>query len=101
MTTGALNLAGYGTEDEYEEEVLNSLRRHLHVIVRRLAQYGRPLHAPAELADAMAAAVPGATTRSEYDTLLGPFYSSTGVMRLLDVPSKQALAAQYAQAVTA
>ena len=45
--TSALNPGGYGTEDEYEEEVLNSLH--------------------------------------------GPFYSSTGVMRLLDVPSKQAL----------
>ena len=62
--TSALNPRGYGTEDEYEEEVLNSLRRHLHVIVPRLAQSGSPLPAPAELADAMAAAVPGATTRS-------------------------------------
>ena len=92
MTTSALNLGGYGTEDDYEEAVLNSLRLHLNVIVPRLAQSGSPLPAPAELADTMAAAVPGATTRSEYDTLLGPFYSSTGVMRLLDVPSKQALA---------
>ena len=25
MTTSALNLGGYGTEDEYEEEVLHSL----------------------------------------------------------------------------
>lgn len=92
MTSSTLNLAGYGTEAEYEQEVLNSLRRHLDVIVPRLARSGGPLPTPADLANAMAAAVPDATTRSEYDAMLGPFYSSAGVMRLLGIPSKQALA---------
>ena len=39
----------------------------------------------------MAYAVPQTSTLSEYDRLLGPFYSSTGVMNLLGIPTKQAL----------
>lgn len=85
------SLHGYATEAEYEDRVITSLRPRLDVIVSRLAESGTPLPDPDDLAEAMASAAPTVSTRSEYDRLLGPFYSSTGVMNLLDVPTKQAL----------
>lgn len=88
----SLKFRGYASEAAYEDDVIASLRPRLDVIVSRLTEAGTPLPAPDELAEAMVAAVPGATSLSEYDRLLGPFYSSTGAMRMLDVPTKQALA---------
>ena len=83
---------GPATASDYEDEVLASLRPRLDAIVARLAAAGAPLPDPHELAETMAAAVPGATALSEYDRLIGPFYSSAGAMRVLGIPTKQALA---------
>ena len=52
-----------------------------------LAEMSAFLPAPDELADT--------TARSEYDRLLGPFYSSAGVMRVLGIPTERALAARH------
>ena len=76
---------------DYEDSVIASLRPRLDLLVTRLIASGSPLPDPEDVAAAMAAVLPDVSTRSEYDGLLGPFYSSTGVMRLLGVPTKQAL----------
>lgn len=88
---GSLHLRGHGTAADYEESVIEALRPRLDALIAQLADSGARMPAPDDLAEAMAAAVPKASTRSEYDRLLGPFYSSTGVMALLAVPTKQAL----------
>jgi hypothetical protein len=89
--TNSLQLRGFATESDYEDSVMASLRPRLDLIVARLAESGAQLPDPDDLAEAMATAVPNTPTRSEYDRLLGPFYSSAGVMNLLGVPTKQAL----------
>jgi hypothetical protein len=75
----------------YEERVIASLRPRLDRLVTQWSESGRPLPDPDELAATLTSAVPGAVTHSDYDRLLGPFYSSAGVMRVLAVPTKQAL----------
>lgn len=89
---GALNESSGTTNANYQDEVIASLRPRLSLIVSRMTEAGADLPAPEELAEVMAAAVPDATALSEYDKLIGPFYSSAGVMRLLGIPTKQALA---------
>ena len=76
----------------YEESVIESLRPKLELLISQLLESGAPLPDPEAVAETMAASVPASAARSEYDRLLGPFYSSAGVMRLLGIPTKQALA---------
>lgn len=88
----SLHMLGYASEAEYEDAVLEKLRPLLDEAVAGLAEAGTPLPEPGVLAHTLMSALPTATTMSAYDALIGPFYSSAGVMRLLRVPSKQALA---------
>lgn len=83
--------ASTALEADYRDRVIAHLRPRLELIISRLADAGAPLPDPDDLAIAMATAVPMATTRSDYDQLIGPFYSSSAVMTLLGVPTKQAL----------
>lgn len=75
----------------YEAEVLGLLGSVLEERILRLVESGAALPDPQALVDAMAAGIPDASGPAEYARTVGPFYSSRGVMRLLDVPSKQAL----------
>ena len=75
----------------YEARVLDRVRSTLEEHLERLLSAGSPLPDPDELADAMTAAIPDSSEASEYERLCGPFYSSTGVMRLLGIRTKQAL----------
>lgn len=75
----------------YESEVLGLLGSVLEERILRLVAAGSPLPDARDLVEAMAAGIPDASAPGVYAQLAGPFYSSHGVMRLLAVPSKQAL----------
>lgn len=89
--TSSAQLHGDASKLAYEESVIASLRPRLDRLVTQWAESGRPLPDPDDLAETLTSAVPGAVTHSDYDRLLGPFYSSAGVMRVLGIPTKQAL----------
>jgi hypothetical protein len=75
----------------YEALVLDRVRSTLEEHLEKLLSAGSPLPDPGVLADAMTAGIPDSSGASEYERLCGPFYSSTGVMRLLGIRTKQAL----------
>ena len=87
----APGLRGFGSAADYEDCVIASLRPRLDHLVLRWVEAGQPLPDRDELAAVLTSAVPDAIPHSEYDRLLGPFYSSRGVMRLLNIPTRQAL----------
>lgn len=81
---GAFNAA------DYEVAVLAEVKVRLHKKINEMRASGLPLPAPAEVAESMASAIPSAPVRHPYADVLGPFYSSAGVIRMLGI-SKQAL----------
>ncbi len=85
---------GYSTERDYESALVAALRERLRPRLARLAEAG-VLPAPADLADALAAAVPDAAPHPAA-LAIGPMFTSTGAMRRLGVGTKQALASRRA-----
>lgn len=75
----------------YASEVLELLGTVLEERVLRLVESGAALPDPHDLVEAMAAGIPDTAGPAAYAQVAGPFYSSRGAMRLLQVPSKQAL----------
>jgi hypothetical protein len=84
-------LHGCASADEYGDAVLSQVRSLLEERLARLLDAGQSLPAPEDLARSMAAGIPDAGAAPGYPDLLGPFYSSSGVARLLGIPTKQAL----------
>lgn len=83
-------LRGFASASAYEEAVISHVRAALDQKVSLLIDLGERLPAPEDMAEAMTAALPDATAPHPY-AQLGPFYSSSGVTRLLRIRSKQAL----------
>lgn len=81
----------------YIDLVLGSLRDGLTDRVTALVKAGIELPEPDQFAEELLAAAPVATSHSEYDRLLGPFYSSQGAMRLLQIRTNQELADRRTQ----
>jgi hypothetical protein len=84
-------LRGFATAAAYEDAVLDGVRVVLDLRLSSLLETGALLPEPSDLAEAMAAGIPDVAPTHPYARLLGPFYSSGGVMRFLKVPTKQAL----------
>lgn len=82
---------GFSSPEGYEESVMKEVRSILEERVQQLLQSGQELPDPRALVSAMAAGIPDAVGPSSYAEAVGPFYSSSGVMRLLHIPTKQAL----------
>jgi hypothetical protein len=59
--------------------------------IANLVNAGLPLPDPKALVAAMGAGIPDVPAEHPFAAALGPFYSSAGVMRLLGIPSTQAL----------
>lgn len=85
-----IRLRGFESATAYEEAVISHVRTALDQKVSLLIDLGERLPTPEEMAEVMTAALPDAAAPHPY-AQLGPFYSSSGVTRLLRIPSKQAL----------
>lgn len=78
--------------DAYEDQVLADVRTALDAHLASWTRLGVKLPEPEELAQALTAGLPDAPpSANSYASLIGPFYSSAGVRRVLNIPSKQAL----------
>ena len=70
---------------------MEQVRSILEERLEQLLQSGQDLPDPRLLVRAMAAGIPDVAGPASYADVVGPFYSSSGVMRLLNIPTKQAL----------
>ena len=80
---------------QYEQALVGRLRS---IVERRLAnlvEAGVPLPPVDDLVEAMAAGLPDGEPHP-VALILGPFFSSNGAMRILGVPTRQALASRRA-----
>jgi hypothetical protein len=75
----------------YTDQVMGDLRALLDLRIANLVDAGLPLPDPNALVAAMAAGIPDVPAEHPFAAALGPSYSSASVMRLLRIPSKQAL----------
>jgi len=87
----APSLRGFALPEGYEASVMDQVRSVLEERLGELLRTGRELPDPDALVRAMTAGIPDAAGPATYADLVGPFYSSSGVMRLLSIPTKQAL----------